>query len=236
MPVPIIAAGISAGASFLGNRKTAAEKAMEGTARQQGAMASQIAQMARQQHTLAGPALNKAMQHYLQLAGGNRAMLQSALGPEMNMMMDTYKGAEQGMLARMSPGPQRDASVADLARQKAGQMGTMGMTARNQAFDNLSGMGQSLMGMGNNMYGNAASVLGGQAHTQAGLADMARQRQQGWGALGQSVGSIFMPYLMGKFGGPGAQKPIPTMPNPMTRNINSGMYWTPGPHYPGFGY
>lgn len=223
MPVPIIAAGISAGASLLGNRKTAAEKAMEGNARQQGAMASQIATMARQQHTIAGPALNKAMQHYMQLAGGNRAQLQGAMAPEMNMLMDTYKGAQMGT-ERMAPGPQRDHAIAELYRQKAGQMGMMPMQARQQAFGQLGSMGMDLNQGANQMYGMAGNVLGGQANALQGVAGMQQQRQAGWGALGGSIANIFMPYLMGQNG----KSPIPSMQNPMMRSINSGLYSMPG--------
>lgn len=201
MPAPVIAAGITAGVGMLGNRKTAAEKAMEGTARQQGVMANQISSMARQQHTMAGPAMQKAMQHYMQLAGGNRAAIQSALAPDMNNMMQSYKGAEIGMTSRMAPGPQRDAAIAALYQQKAGQMGMMPFHAKQNAFGQLGDMGQNLMQLGNQAYGTAGGILGGQAQTQSQLAQLAGQRQAQWGSLGEAVGNIFYPWLTGKFGG-----------------------------------
>jgi hypothetical protein len=162
--------------------------------------------MARQQHTLAGPALNKAMNHYMQLAGGNRAVMQSAMAPEINSLMDTYKGAEMGT-ERLAPGPQRDRAIAELYRQKAGQMGMAGINARQNAFGQLGQMGQNLSQGANSMFGMAGNVLGGQGNTLQGVAGMQQQRQQGWSQLGGAIGDIFMPYIMGKFGGGGLQLP-----------------------------
>lgn len=202
MPVPIIAAGISAGASLLGNRKTSAEKSLEATNKQQSALAGQVAAMARQQHTLAGPALQKAMQYYTGLASGNTGSINSLLAPDRAALMQTYAGAQKGM-DTMAPGASKDRASAALAQQKAGQLGLMPMQARNQSFEKLAGMGGNIMEGANSLLGTAGNIMTGQAYGASVLGGMQRQRQQGWQNLGSSIGNIFMPWIQGRFGNKG---------------------------------
>lgn len=220
MPVPLITAGISVAGSLLGNRKSGAEKAMEGTAKQQSALATQIQAMAKNQHTMAGPALQKAMQHYMGLANGNTGAINSMLAPERGQLMETYRGAERGLSSRMAPGANRDTQMAELYRQRAGQMGMMPMMARQNAMGQLGNMGMTLNQGASDMMGMAGNVLSGATGTNAQIAQMQRQRQQGWQALGQNIGNIFMPWLQGKIGGSGLGgdvklpwgKGVPSMP------------------------
>lgn len=201
MPVPIIAAGISAGASLLGNRKSGAEKSMEQTSKNQSALASQVSAMAKNQHTMAGPALQKAMQYYMNLANGNTGSINAQLAPDRAALMQTYGGAQKGMEANMAPGASRDRAMAQMQQQKAGQMGLMPMQARTAGLQQLAGMGQSLNEGANNMFGMAGNILSGQTYTNQNLAGLQHQRQQGWAQMGQNIGNIFMPWLNGKFGG-----------------------------------
>jgi hypothetical protein len=172
-------------------------------------MANMISQIARGQHTMAEPALQKAMQYYTTLAGGNRAQLASATAPEANAIMDTYKGAERGMTSRMAPGPSQERATAELYRSKAGQLGMLPMMARQSAFGNLSGLGTDLLREGNQLYGTAGNVLSGSNYGLSQLAGMQGQRQQGWVNFGQSMANIFGPWILGKLGVGGGGGTLP---------------------------
>ena len=217
MPPAIIAAGIMGGTSlfgqFMGNRGAnkkadAALGLQQQQAQRQSALSNTISEFARRQHTMAEPAMNKAMQYYTQLASGGRGGLQSAIAPETGMINANYRGAERGMMARMAPGGQRDAAIADLYRQRAGQIGSLGHTARSGAMNSMGNMGMNLMSQGNSMFGMASNALSGAGNQYGDVArqyqDRATQGNNNWMQMGQALGSILGPYLMGQGGGSGS--------------------------------
>ena len=227
MPPALIAAapGIASGViGLFGNRKSGAEKQLEANTAQQSQMANMISQIAQNQHSMAGPALNKAMQYYTTLASGNRGALNSALAPERNQMMEAYKGAERGMTSRMERGPSQERAVAELYRQRAGQSAMMPMMAKNAAFGNLAGLGTDILREGNQLYGTAGSILSGSTYGLNSLANMQNQRAQGWTQFGQSMGNVFLPWLLGKVGGGGGTlvNSVPKLPPTQAPSVPGG--------------
>jgi hypothetical protein len=216
VPIPLITAGVSAATQYLGNRKTAGEKGMEGVAAQQGLLAQkqgrlgdQIGVFAQGQHSMAQPALQKAMQYYTQLASGSRSGIQGALAPSIGALTETYRGAENGLMARSNPGASRDRQLGELARQKAGQLGLMPFQARESAIGNLAGMGQQLegnamrgFGMQGSQYNDQGRSFADQGGTYGNLQQIQRQRQQSWMDFGQNMAQVFLPKILGpKAGG-----------------------------------
>jgi hypothetical protein len=153
MPPAVIAAGIMGGTSLAGSfmnrgNKKMEQQAMQGQqqiANRQSALANTISGFARQQHTMAQPAINKAMEYYMSVVGsaGQGAMTQ-AMAPQVAALNAQYGGAERGLMARMGPGAQRDSAVADLYKQRVGQQGMAGINARQNAVGALADMGQNV--------------------------------------------------------------------------------------------
>jgi hypothetical protein len=180
--IPIIASGISAFSAYKQGR--AAQQA----AGQQQAAAGQLSNLSKsimgfgnKQFSLGAPALGQALKHYTALTMGNRGEINSALAPDRAQIAEGYTGAEQGMIARMAPGPTRDKAIADLYRQKAGQLGLLPFQARQNAVNQLGGIGSGLVeGAGRSM-SSAANPLSaaGNLYENAG-----QNQANAWGAYG----------------------------------------------------
>lgn len=246
MPVPLIAAGVTGAAGLIQQHmaNNAAKKQQMGQPQQpmaaagvpatgtaldigqkQSSLANNISEFAKQQHSMADPAMAKAMQYYSTLAGGNRGALQSAIAPQVGQVNSSYLGAERGMLARMAPGAQRDSALADMYRQRAGQIGDLSVGAHREGVQGLAGMGQQMYGNALSGFGAASGALSGAANTYGGAAALAQnqkqfeanlgqQKRQGWMNFGGSLGKILLPYVLNKAGGGGGSK-TPAMPNMM---------------------
>lgn len=199
----VLTAGAGAGIAALGNRKTGAEKGMEGMLSQYQGLSNQIGSFAQKQHTMAEPALSKALGYYTQLASGNRAQIGQAIAPDMAAAGEVYKGAERGLEARTAPGPTRDRQMGEMARQKAGQMALMPMQARSGAYGNLATMGQNLNNNILGAYNAMGSNLGNMGNVYSQMANMQQQRNQGWAQLGSNMANIFLPYILNRKGGAG---------------------------------
>ena len=189
--IPLVVAGVTSAVSAYGAHKQAkaageASKATQDIANQQSQLAKEIMSFGKGQVEASQPALNKAMQYYMQLAGGNRGMMGAALGPDTAALTDTYSGAQRGIESQMGQGPQRDRAVADLQRQKAGQMGLMPMMARSNAVAQLANQGTA------NMLGQAYGL--------------GQEGRNAWNDLGGSIWKTFGPWLMEKYGGGGKSK------------------------------
>jgi len=203
---PIAATGIGTAMTALGSRKTSGEKGMEQMMGQYSGLSNMIGKYAQGQHTMAQPAIQKAMQYYTQLASGNRGQIGSAIAPDLAAMNETYKGA-QSSIQNNTTGATREASLAKMAQQKAGQAGLMPMQARQNAIGQLGNMGMELNNNVLGAYGQMGSNLYGMSSAYGQMANMQNQRNQGWSQLGQNLGNIWLPMLLGNRGGG-------TQPNP----------------------
>jgi len=213
VPPAVIAAGIMGGTSLAGGLMNRGNKKQDQQmmlmqqqqAQRQSSLANTISGFANKQFTMGEPAMQKAMQYYSSLLSGGRGGMQSAIAPEVGMINDNYRGAERGMMARMAPGGVRDNAIADLYRQRTGQIGSLGHTARSGAVQNLGNIGQGLIGNALNAYGAAGNALSGASGTYGDINRLNMQRQQGrdqmWQGFGTSMGQILLPYLMGQTGG-----------------------------------
>lgn len=219
LAIPLITTGVQALFGALGNRKGKAEKANEANVAQQSALAKEMAGFARSQASMANPAMTKAMQYYSNLVSGGRGAMDAALAPERGQIAEAARGAQMGMDAKMAPGPQRDAALAELQRQKFGQMAMLPLQARGNAVDKLGGMGQNLMQNSSNMMGASADVMSGLSRGYQSMADAERQRRQSWSQMGSNAFNILGPTIFEKLGGLFKKKPLPstgtvgTMPN-----------------------
>lgn len=206
-----IGLGISALGSWLGGRKSKKEKealaAQRDNIRLQTEMARTMGDFAKQQHSMADPALQKAMQYYTNIASGNRSAIQGALAPTYAQMGDLYRGAEQGMTKNMAPGPQRESAMAEMYRQKAGQMGQLPFQARTDAMGKLGEYGSAGFDRMLGAYTGASGAGGQAALGAAQYANLARQSRPNWGQFGADVGKIFLPYLTGMGGASTAPYP-----------------------------
>lgn len=196
-----------------------------GLAGQQVNLSKLISDVSQRQHSIAEPAIGKAMQYYTKLAGGNSAAIQNTLAPQIASMTDTYRGAESGMTNRMSAGAGRDRATADLQRQKAAQLSMMPMMARSNANDQLGSMGQQMMGSANSMLGLAAGPLSGASNSLNAAQQQSNANRSNFMDFGASMGKIFLPYLLNKAGGGGSTG---VTPNP----FNFGNSVTPRPAGP----
>lgn len=168
--VPIIGLGISAVSAYKSAKNASSmANSQKDLMRQQSGLSNEMASFAREQHTMAEPALQKAMQYYMQLATGNRAAIQGQLAPDIARLTETYRGAERGLEAKTAPGPSRDRAIAELYRQRAGQLGIMPFEARRSAVGDMAQLGGQRMNAALDAYGRAGSALTGasQAGTQA---------------------------------------------------------------------
>jgi hypothetical protein len=160
--IPIIGLGISAFSAYKQSKAQGdAAKLQKQMFQQQSGLANTLQGFAQGQTTMAQPALNKAMQHYMTLANGSRGAIGAELAPDINGVTESYRGAEKGLSRATPAGPARDRAIADMYRSKAGQIGMMPFQARQQAFTGLENMGNHATGNALDAYRGAASALTG---------------------------------------------------------------------------
>jgi len=183
MPViPVIGLGISAYSAYKQARGASdAAKMQKQMMGKQTALADELSGFARQQHSMAEPALSKAMQHYMTLATGNRGAIGAELAPETNAVTESYRGAEKGLSRSTPAGPARDRAIADMYRQRAGQIGMMPFQARSAAFGNLQTMGQNAMSGALDAYRGASSALTGASTTGSNYMKANQEAGDAWG-------------------------------------------------------
>lgn len=190
-----------------GNAPAGTDLTQQGLAGQQVNLSKLISDISQRQHSIADPAISKAMAYYSKLAGGNSAAIQSTLAPQIASMTDVYRGAESGMTNKMGPGAGRDMAVADLQRQKAAQLSMMPMMARTNANEQLGTMGQTMTGQANSMLGMAAGPLSSASNAMNIAQQQKDATRSQWLDFGASMGKIFLPYVLGKAGGAGGSTP-----------------------------
>lgn len=154
--------------------------------------------------------LNNAGQYYRNILGSRQAS-QAAMGPENATVLDYYRGAE-GKAKRTLTGGSRDYAVAELDRQKVGQLAGMVPLARRDAAQQLGGLGgealqggASFAGMGGNLL-QSAGYLGTNQFNNA--TQLRGQEQEGGKAWGSAIFDIVKSLPTGKKGGGGGGLPM----------------------------
>lgn len=194
MPIPLlIAAGVSAYSAYKQGKaadNTAGQQ--EKLAGQQSSLAKEIMGYGQQQYGMGAPAMQQAMKYYTTLATGNRGAIDTALAPQRNQIADSASGIEQGLDNHLAPGPTRDRAIADLYRQKAGQLGMLPINARQNAMGQLATQGQQSVGNAASFFGQSSGAL----NSAGNMFDIAGQnRANAAGAYGQMGNDL------GKLGG-----------------------------------
>lgn len=147
------------------------------------------------------PQIQQAGRYFSTLANGNQAAQAQALAPDVENIQRVYGGTAK-TLSRFLRGPERDTQMADLERERAGQIGSLFRNSRPQANANLAQFGGASVDAGMGATGQAANIFGSQANR--GMedryrgADLSRQAGSDFGGL------IFnMLRMYGKGGGGG---------------------------------
>lgn len=179
-------------AKFFGKPSKPQQAGMAGTqaaAGQIGAMAPQLMQAGQQPLQQGTAALSQAGGYYNKLLSGDRAMARDAMAPEIATAMDYYRGAG-AKASRTLKGPARDEALAELDRDKVGNLALMGSQARQTAAAGAERVGQAQSGIAANLFGqgvNAASNAGwinNYAFNQGSqIRDQERESGKGFGGL-----------------------------------------------------
>lgn len=211
MPVPIIAAGISAGAGLAGQvfghgTEKRLMNAQTGLAQQQTGLSKMLGEFAKKQYTMAQPAQAKALQYYMTQATGNRGATANSLAPQYGAISDIYRGAERGIESHIAPGSGRDTAIADMYRQRTQQSAMLPFLARQEAMDKLGTFGSEGVRTAMDAYGQSSNAAQGASGINQSAYGMAQQRGQGMRDVGASFGKMFLPYILEKYankrGGP----------------------------------
>lgn len=203
--VPLITAGVTSAMGVVGAKKQAsaagaASKETSDLARQQSEMAKEIMSFGKGQIAASGPALNKAMQYYMQVAGGNRGQIGSAIAPDIAGVTESSRGAQRGIEAQIGAGPQRDREIAELQRQKSGQIGMMPMLARQGGMQGLERLGGAAAQRGAGAMTAAAGANMGAGSLLNTAYNQGQEGRNAWSDLGANLMNIWGPYLMGMGG------------------------------------
>lgn len=186
--IPLIGLGISAYSAYKGAKSAGqAAKAQEQMSQRQSALAQSLQTMGSGQLALSQPALQKAMEYYTKVATGNRGAINAAIAPERNQLLESYGGAEKGINARMAAGPDRDRAIAELYRQRAGQVGMMPFQAKQQGIHDMEQAGNAYRDAGLQLYGGASSALTGASNTYNQAANNRANEWAGYGSLGANA-------------------------------------------------
>lgn len=154
--------------------------------------------------------LNNAGQYYRQILGSRQAA-NAALAPETASVLDYYRGAE-GKTQRTLRGGSRDYALAELDRQKVGQIAGMVPLARRDAAAQIGNLGGTALsagaaygGEGGNLLMGAGQLTGDMFRNATTLENQANQGGKAWG------GAIFDIVKSLPMGG-GKSKKLPMYP------------------------
>ncbi len=162
--IPGIAMGAGAIGSGLLNYFSAKKASQPGKA-EQGAISQQTnagSQLGAQGNALSSfgmPKLQQARNYFSTLASGNRAATSQALAPETENINAVY-GGTQRTLQRFLKGPDRDYQTGELARQRAGSIGSLFTGARERGVAGLTDLGKYGTSAGASATAGAAGIAG----------------------------------------------------------------------------
>lgn len=206
-------AGAMIGGSLLGKKlsgpskeqKTAMGASTQAT-QQLGGMAPPLMQQGQQLTQAGGQNLGAAGDYYRNILS-NRGAARESLAPETTNALEYYRGAE-GKAKRTMRGGSRDYALAELDRQKVGQIAGFLPQARANAAQGATGVGGTQVGAGTNLAGTGVNAASNAAYASGGLFNQAsqlrQQQQEGgkqWGGLLYDIAGS-MPW--GKGSGAGA--------------------------------
>lgn len=139
--------------------------------------------------------LGQAGQYYSDILS-NRRSARESLAPEMTTALDFYRGAE-GKTKRTLTGGSRDYALAELDRQKVGQLAGMLPAARRMAAQGATDVGGQLVGAGSNLLGAGEGYAGlgtnaatSAAYINSGLFNQATQLRNQEGEAGKTIGNL----------------------------------------------
>ncbi len=215
--IPLVVMGVSAAASAYAAHKQGqqgdnAADMQKSLLDRQSALANQMTSLGQGQISSSKPAMDAAMRYYMTLANGNRSQINTALAPQVAGIADAARGAERGLMAHEGPGAQRDQAMAQLAKQRQGQLGELPMQARTDAMGKLATLGQQGTQQGYNFLTGAAGALGGQTAGINSMFNIQQAGNQGWNQFGQDMFKTYGPQLMQMWKNPGSsgsQQPGP---------------------------
>jgi len=213
--IPLIVMGATAAAgAYSAHKQSQAASESAGMQKslldRQSALSNRMQSLGEGQISSSKPALDAAMKHYLTLAQGGRGEINSLLAPDRAAVNETARGTQRGIEAHMAPGAQRDQAIADISRQRQGQLGLLPIQARTDAMGKLATLGGQGQDRGYNFMTGAAGALGGQTAGINSMFNMQQAGQAGWGQLGSDMFKMYGDYLMNS--GKGSQKALKSNP------------------------
>lgn len=157
-----------------------------------------------------------AGQYYRNILSSRQSARES-LAPEMTTAMDFYRGAE-GRAKRTMRGGSRDLALAELSRQKTGQLAGMLPAARRAAAEGLTDTGSTALSGGSAFTGQGVNAAAAAGNIYAGMGptigQIEHQKTEGGKAWGNILYDAAQMIPWGKKGGgvlPSKQINIPGM-------------------------
>ncbi len=197
--IPLIALAVGGATSaYQAHKAGQTADAQTNLMNQQSGLAREMAGFGQQQYSAAQPALQKAMNYYQTLAGGDRGAISNLLAPQRASISDTFSGAQNSLEAKMAPGPGREEAIANLMKQKTGQLGLMPIQARNDAVGHLGAMGQNMNDSALRYMTGGQGGLNSAGNLNLGGAELQNNANSQWNSLGNGLMQAFLPYLMDK--------------------------------------
>jgi hypothetical protein len=163
--------------------------------RRQNAMGNEAAGMGRNFYNQSQQAYGPAMNHYRQLASANPLAVREAIAPEMNAMTDQYRNAYNSARTLHGRGGMSANQASQMPFDLAGKQTNMMYSARNNAAQQLAGMGGQLGGLGFQGFGMGAGIH--QNLFQNTLAARQQQYQEGAGA-GESLFNAYQNWVQNR--------------------------------------
>lgn len=207
---PLIMGGSAVGASLLGRRSAQGASrlspAEQAASRGQTEAAGTALGQSKSLFGMGMPQLQQAGRYFSTMARGNKAAMTQALAPDIENLQSVYGGTAR-TLARFLRGPEKDVQMAELERERAGQIGSLFRAARPAANTALANLGMQTAGMATGGAGTAGSIFGQQAgQAQAsrfGGANLQSQAGEDFGSLIFNLLKMYSKSGRGGFGGGG---------------------------------
>lgn len=192
--VPLGLAGAQLVGSYIGSRRSGAEKsALAGQQQTAGALNTMGSSLFK-----AGmPATNSALSYYNTLLQGNRAAQAQAIAAPTANITDMYRGAERNLDHKGIRGGGKDLAMAELGRSRVSQLAQLTTGVQPMAAGALGSMGLAAAGQGvgatQGASGAYGTILGQQFQNRQNTNEM-------MGAAGSGLGSAIYDVWKGKSG------------------------------------
>lgn len=186
--IPLIVGGLATAGTVYAAKKqsSAAEKALaeqQREAQSTESIAGRQQQQAEKEFSMGSPGVQQSQSYYGKLLNGDRAQLANATAAPRNSILDSYRGAEQGLTRSGVQGGARDTAIAELQRDKAGKVAGLTTGVQPAAANALGSQGLSLISGGQqglssagSLFGNLTQLAGQNSRYQQGLAADSQQQ------------------------------------------------------------